>query len=216
MLNYILTELRKSKEFASLFKALLRGYLLVIVCRIKYGKRVSFGRNFRVYGSGAVIKLSLSGISTIVIGDNCVLNNSTKFNSVGVLKPCSIVAHRGLIRIGNNVGMSGVSLFSDNSIIISDFCTIGANVFIFDTDFHSLDPCMRIGDHDKGFVDGAVCAPIYIGKNVFIGLNSIVLKGSLIGDESVLGAGFVGSVKCHARSIVVSASNRVIPMTKFN
>ncbi len=62
---------------------------------------------------------------------------------------------------------------------------VGANVLITDTDWHPLDPYKR---HKSEFTK---TKPVKIGNNVFIGVNSIILKGTEIGDNSVIGAGSV-------------------------
>lgn len=43
----------------------------------------------------------------------------------------------------------------------------------------------------------------YIGDNVFIGMNSIILMGSVIGDNCIIGAGSVVSGKFEKNSIIV-------------
>lgn len=64
----------------------------------------------------------------------------------------------------------------------------GIRVHIFDTDFHSLDFKERpiIGEDLN-----AKTKPIEIGAYVFVGANTIILKGVKIGDHSVVGAGSV-------------------------
>ena len=53
-------------------------------------------------------------------------------------------------------------------------------------DFHSLNPKIRLnGDTDIR------TKPVHIGKSVFVGGHSIILKGVSIGDGSVIGAGSV-------------------------
>lgn len=203
--------LKSIKRNATQTLARLRGSLLKAECRLKYGPRVSIGKNLRIFGSGVLVKTAFCGASSIQIGDNCVLVNTTKYNAVGVVKPCSIVARNGVIKIGDNVGMSGVSIFSDVSIAIEDYATIGANGFIFDTDFHSTNPAERIRDHDRLVAEDVACAPIRIGRNAFIGLNAIILKGSTIGEGAIVGAGVVGSIKCDPYQRVVSGANRILP-----
>ena len=51
----------------------------------------------------------------------------------------------------------------------------------------------------------AISTPTIIGKNVFIGTRSIILKGSKIGDNTIIGAGSVvaGEIPCN----VIAAGN---------
>jgi len=89
----------------------------------------------------------------------------------------------GCIEIGDNVGISNSTIFSTEKIIIGSGTLIGGGVKIWDTDFHSIDPLVRNTRFDKG-----LSGQITIGKNVFIGGGSIILKGVNIGDNSVIAA----------------------------
>lgn len=204
-----MNNLKKESVYSQLieFVAMLRGWKIKMICRAMYGRRVRIGSGFRVYGSGALIKAGFGGRGSIIIGDNCDIRNSTKYNPVGIFKPSSIVVKDGCILIGSNVGLSGVSIFCSKSITIEDYVTIGANTSIFDTDFHSLDPDERIKDHSRPFAGGVVSTPVKIRRNAFIGLQCILLKGSDIGENAIVGAGVVGGIKCCSSAIVISSSN---------
>ena len=127
--------------------------------------------------------------STINIGKNCIFD-STKFrNLIGVNKCCTIstMTKEAKLYIGNSTGFSGVKISCFERIEIGDNCLVGANVLITDSDWHAIDPTKR---KDANSIK---TKPIKIGNNVFIGVNSIILKGSEIGDNSVVGAGSVVS-----------------------
>ncbi|WP_304522377.1 DapH/DapD/GlmU-related protein [Bacteroides sp. GM023] len=53
-------------------------------------------------------------------------------------------------------------------------------------------------------------APVTIGKNVFIGARSIVMKGVTIGDGVVIGAGSVVTKNVPANAIVAGNPAKVI------
>ena len=79
--------------------------------------------------------------------------------------------------------MSNTAIVSDSQVLIDEFANIGAGSIIYDTDFHSLDSSERLnGDKD------VKTKPVYIGKRVFIGGHSIILKGVSIGNDAVIGA----------------------------
>jgi acetyltransferase-like isoleucine patch superfamily enzyme len=122
------------------------------------------------------------------IGHGVKFKSNTKSNFVGIFKPCSLyIDFRASLKIGNHTGFSGVSIFCANSISIGDYVNCGGNVSIWDTDFHPLDYQQR-RIHDVKYI---TTAPIIIGNDVFIGANSIIMKGVTIGDKSVIGAGSV-------------------------
>ena len=79
---------------------------------------------------------------------------------------------------------------------------IGGNVRIFDHDYHALDPEVRRSGEDYWNVK---TRPVVIGDDVFVGTNSIILKGVIIGDRSIVGAGSV--VSCNIPADEIWAGN---------
>jgi acetyltransferase-like isoleucine patch superfamily enzyme len=84
-----------------------------------------------------------------------------------------------------------------NLIDIGSYTLIAHGVQIFDNDSHPLDWQSRQKDWQT-IVDGLTqpreaiaTAPIHIGQHVWIGLNSIILKGVTIGAKSIIAAGSV-------------------------
>lgn len=139
---------------------------------------------FKNYGLPRV-NVGLGG--TLIIGSNFRSNNREMSNPIGRFNRCSIiVGQKATLKIGNNVGLSSTAIVCHNSIEIGDNVKIGGNVVIYDTDFHSLNPNDRLNkQNDKLFTKSS---PICIGKNVFIGAHSTILKGVTIGDNSIIGA----------------------------
>jgi acetyltransferase-like isoleucine patch superfamily enzyme len=127
----------------------------------------------------------------IELGEHVLINNNSKFNPVGLPHPTILFTlnDKAKISIGNNVGISGASLVSANSISIGDRTLIGGGVGIWDTDFHPLN-----SEHRKIHpTRGASSAPIVIKEDVFVGSRAIILKGVTIGKGAVIGAGAVVS-----------------------
>lgn len=87
----------------------------------------------------------------------------------------------GTLHIGNKCFFNaGCSLTALSKITIGDGCQIAQNVVIVDHDH----------DYKKGW--GAyTSAPVCIGKNVWIGANCVILKGSQIGAGAVIAAGSI-------------------------
>lgn len=101
----------------------------------------------------------------------------------------SIISCRdgGVINIGKGVGISGSTIYALSSISLGDNVIIGSGCKIIDNDFHALEPEKRINQKDA---DIKRC-PIEIGDNCFIGMNSIILKGTTLGCNCIVGAGSV-------------------------
>ena len=97
--------------------------------------------------------------------------------------------------IGNNT-----SLNSNCMIICHERIVIGDNV--------QLSPNVQIYDHDHDFRAGLIkqkykTTPVIIGNNVWIGANTVILRGTEIGDYCVIGAGSVLKGKYSAGSLVI-------------
>lgn len=82
------------------------------------------------------------------------------------------------------------SINSNNIIACRDYIRIGDDV--------QLSPNVQIYDHDHDYqAEGGISAnqyktsPIEIGNNVWIGVNAVILRGSEIGDNCVIGAGCI-------------------------
>lgn len=149
------------------------------------GSSAFVGENFEVYGS---MQIHIAKKAIVKIERNVVFKNHTKFNYVGISRPSSIfICDGATLIIGENSGFSGVSIFVAEFIKIGSYCNIGGNTSIWDTDFHPLNAEMRkINDLSK-----VNTGPVTIGNDVFIGGNSIILKGVSIGDRAIIGAGSV-------------------------
>jgi acetyltransferase-like isoleucine patch superfamily enzyme len=147
--------------------------------------RVEIGSNFKFYGFPRIMR---HRGSRIVIGDNFEDRNSTFSNPLGINHPTILCtwSSNSCIKIGDDVGISGGSIVSNTSIEIGDGTLIGANSTIIDTDFHPVNSLLR--RYEK---ENIKTVPVKIGKNVFIGMNSVILKGSTIKDNSVIPAGVV-------------------------
>lgn len=148
-------------------------------------KKVDIGAGFKFYGLPKVMRHAYSKIS---IGNNFENRNTWYSNPLGISHPTIICTWEkdAVITIGNNVGISGGAIVASKSITIGDGSIIGANAKIIDTDFHPIDSKSR--RYEK---IGIKSAPVKIGKNVFIGMNAIILKGVVLPDDAIVPAGEV-------------------------
>lgn len=168
-------------------------------------QKIKYGKNLKLYGCPVIANKKGS---KIVIGENVVVKSSFLSNLIGLYQRSIIVARteNAVIEIGNNVGISGATIYARKSIKIGDNTLIGANTKIIDNDFHPIEVEARIKD-DK---DKIIAKEVLIGKNVFIGCNSIILKGTQIGDNSVVGAGAVVCGKFPPNSVICGNPAKVI------
>ncbi len=147
---------------------------------------INLGKNIKCFGS---VDITKSPEGTIVLGNDLLIVSDSR--RAGIAQYCCFklrVFSSGKIIIGNNVGLNNVSITCrSTSVEIGDGAIIAANVIVIDSDFHAPWPpnnrlCNPGFERDK---------PVKIGHNVWIGINSIILKGVTIGDNAIIGAGSV-------------------------
>jgi acetyltransferase-like isoleucine patch superfamily enzyme len=133
------------------------------------------------------VTVSLKGQCTI--GNGLVMCGGARFSSTSDDRPSKIIVrYKGILKIGENLGMTAATIYVHESITIGSNVKLGGGCQIFDTNFHSLDPIIRASPDDNV---NAKNAPVVIGDNVFIGANCIVGKGITIGENSIVAAGAV-------------------------
>ena len=174
--------------------------------------KVRFGKNLLLKGCPFIYNKKGAELT---IGNNVTVKSSFLSNLVGLYSRTIIVtrAPRAYIRIGDNVGMSGVTIYARKGIEIGENTAIGGNTKILDNDFHPIEAETRnklLMDKNGGDSDLIPAKPIKIGKNCFIGCNAIILKGTELGDGCVVGAGAVVSGKFEPDSVIVGNPARCI------
>jgi acetyltransferase-like isoleucine patch superfamily enzyme len=145
---------------------------------------VVIGTGSRFYGMPTVL---MAKNSRIILGDNVTLCSDSRFTALGLNHHVVLrtLYANSEIRIGSNCGISGSSICAAEKIELEDDCLVGANVTIFDTDFHTVHPANR------RVVNSIAISAVKVERNVFIGANAMILKGVRIGQNSVIGAGAV-------------------------
>lgn len=167
--------------------------------------KVSFGKNLSLYGVPVIFKKKGSQVN---IGENCTIKSSFLSNLVGISQRTIIVTRtaEAKINIGNNVGISGATIYARSGITIGNNTLIGGNVKILDNDFHPIEVEARYID-DKSKIR---TREIIIGDNCFIGCNALILKGTEIGNGSVVGAGSVVCGKFPSNVVIAGNPAKVI------
>ncbi len=105
---------------------------------------------------------------------------------------------RSRIELGPGVYVGdGVIISAAEEVVIGAHTMIAHGVQVFDNNTHPTDAVERVkhlrmivGEEPQGPVSVA-SAPIRIGQRCWIGMNSLVLKGVTIGDDTIIGAGSI-------------------------
>lgn len=174
--------------------------------------KVEYGKNLLLKGMPVIFN---KGGAKLKIGDDVTIKSSFLSNLVGLYSRTIIVtrAPGAEIEIGDNVGISGASIYARKGITIGDNTCIGGNCKILDNDFHPIDTEDRLkllADVHGGDSELVPSKKIKIGKNCFIGCNSIILKGTVLGDGCVVGAGAVVSGKFEDNCVIAGNPARMI------
>lgn len=110
----------------------------------------------------------------------------------------------GTCVIGKNVSVN-----SNNMIACHESITVGDNV--------QFSPNVQIYDHDHDYrAEGGIGAmkyrtsPVVIGNDCWIGANTVILRGTELGDRCVVGAGCVLRGKYPAGSVIVQKRETTI------
>lgn len=134
---------------------------------------------------------SLKGHIDISIGKNAILTVMQYLISNGELQ--IRVSDNARISIGKNVFFNhNCSLTAKETIAIGDNVVIANNVVIVDHDHRFC---------STGVTNGYTVAPVCIKENVWIGANSVILKGVTIGEGTVIAAGSIVNKSIPAREL---------------
>lgn len=172
-----------NKYIKAVFCVPLAGIKYVIL-RLENGKR--FSAAFPAIAS-PLTEITVEGKSELRIGRKLKMHNGAKIR----------VRKGGKLEIGKNFGMSnGCVVTAYDHIKIGDNVMLGPNVLIYDQ------------DHDYRAEGGVAAmkfktAPVVIGNNVWIGANTLILRGTTIGDDSVVGGGTVIKGEYPPNSVII-------------
>lgn len=145
-------------------------------------------------------EITVDSGAQLSIGRNLKMHNGAKIR----------VRKKANVKIGSNFGMSnGCVVTAYEKITIGDDVMLGPNVLIYDQ------------DHDYK-AEGGVSAmkfktsPITIGNNVWIGANTIILRGTIIGDYCVIGAGAILKGNYGEGKVVIQKKNEMVKDSDIN
>jgi len=109
---------------------------------------------------------------------------------------------------GENVQIGDrVQIAAAESVIIGDHCLIASNVFVSDHDHGSTEfDSMLIPPSERDLIT----APIQIGHSCWIGQNVCILKGVILGENSIVAAGAVVTRSFPAFSVIGGVPARIL------
>lgn len=166
----------------------IRGICKVLWYRLRYGKHFCLD-GLPHFESKAKIKLTKSVF---------------RCGKGLIMKPNAYLAimNGGVLHIGKSVSIArNTIIVCHDNIVIGDRCSIAPNVAIYDHDH-------RFGS--DGIEPGYNTAPVVIEKNCWIGVGTVILRGTHIGEGCVIGAGCVVSGDIPSHSLVTSVRDLTI------
>ena len=179
----------------------IRFHGVVVVGR---GSRIRVHRSARVsLASKSVLAIGIAHATPV----GAVLRLRPRSNlrvdgRVQIMRACNVaVDYDATLTIGADTFFnegSSVVCYSDTTI--GSGCAISWGVRILDSDVHKLVQEGKSSPH----------APIQIGKDCWIGTNAVVLKGTELGDGSIVAAGAVVASKVPPNSLVAGVPARVM------
>lgn len=142
--------------------------------------KVFRGSNFQ---SHIIQRISPNVVLEFNKGSSVTLGKHIRVHSGSKIK----VRPKAKLVIGDNVKINYYCIIAcQDKICIGEGTEFGPSVYLYDHDH----------DYKKGFSansdqESYKKAPIVIGKNCWIGANTVILRGTVIGDNCVIGAGCI-------------------------
>lgn len=167
---------------------------------------VRLGAGTLITGGRAFARFFGTRPDALVVGENCTLDGVT-----------FAVGKAGNIVIGDHCYATGAVLLSELDVRIGNRVMLAWNVTISDSDFHPIDPELRIADAEacsnigNGRSRPAIpCKPVVIEDDVYVGPNATILKGVRVGAGSWIEAGSLVTHDVAPRSRVIGNPGRVV------
>ena len=149
----------------------LRSLPKIVFLKIKFGKKISIDFIEDLFPRIRVVITS----GKLVIGKGCHIKNDVDLD----------VRNGGKLILGRHVCInSNTHISAINKIEIGEYSELGPNIVIVDHDHDFRD---EEGIRSQKYKSGSIS----IGKNVWIGANTVILRNSSIGDNCVVAAGCV-------------------------
>lgn len=157
--------------------------------------RLFLGKRF---SAGMIERISPNVVIEFNRGSNVAIGNRVSIHSRCVLKART----NSKLIIGKGVKINyNCMIICRNHVEIGDGTEFGPSVFIFDHD-HDFRVGLKKGKMENDSV--------IIGSNCWIGANTVVLRGTTIGDNSVVAAGCVLKGHYPENSVIVQKKETTV------
>ena len=164
------------------------------------------GNRFAAFGSGSVLAFppgAIFGEAWIEIGADTVIGKHVSVSAGTV--PGQDLGPVPRLRIGDRCVIGrGTHIVAHESIVIGDDVFAGPYVYITDQNHSYADPDAPIGRQ------WPANAPVSIGTGSWLGAGAIILPGSVIGRNVVVGAGSVVRGQVPDRCVVAGVPAKII------
>lgn len=171
----------------------------LVKLRYAFNPRVKIGKGFI-----ANFRFRISGPGRVIIGDNVnvwAFCEKTEINTY---------SDKALVVIGNYCRLNGTMIHCRERVEFGE-CVAAGSCNLMDNDFHSLDWEVRRRKLIEGVAESGVrSAPIFVGDDVWLAGQSVVMKGVNIGATSIIGFRAVVTKDVPESGKVVGASARVL------
>lgn len=171
-----------------------------------YGRWIVAGTGLNCVGLPIIRSLRRGQIQ---LGQRTVLISRSSATALGVAHPVIIrcLTPEASVEIGDDCGLSGTTICAAVAVRIGDRCLFGADVSLFDTDFHNH----AAEGRRYAFPEWSkISKPINIGDDVFVGTRAIIHKGVSVGNGSIIAAGAVVTKSVPPNVIVGGNPARII------
>ncbi len=165
------------------------GSIKLLIYKLIYGGRLHCSFKTIITPS---VSFQIARHGLLNLGKDVSIRRGTEIN----------IRNSAKITIGNNTFInSGCIITAHSGIVIGNNVEFGSNVMVY--------------DHDHKFKEGYQArefdiADVHIGNNVWVGSGSIILRGSIIHDNSVIAAGSVVKGEVPSNSIFLQKRNTEI------
>lgn len=168
------------------FISVLHSFFRFLFLKIFHGKRLR---------TALIERFSPNVVFEVATGASVSLGKRVRAHSGCKFK----VRKNAVLNIGDGVRINYNCIFvCRERIDIGSGTEFGPSVYIYDHD-HDYSVGLKAGKFKS--------SPISIGKNCWIGANTVILRGASIGENCVIGAGSVVSGDVPANSVYVQPRN---------